>query len=259
MREESSANQNQEATDRKVASPGRSPETSFGRWVWEWTKSILIAFILFLFIRAFVVEAFQIPTASMEKTLLVGDFLLVNKMVYGAEIPGTDLQLPAFSEPSWGDVIVFEPPKSAHQPPRTSYVKRIVGIPGDTLSMMGGVLYRNGAPVEESYIHRSGRSRDVRSPGFDWQRAYLVDVATRRRHYRPTRDNWGPILVPPENYFVLGDNRRNSQDSRYWGFVPAVAIRGKPLLIYYSYDRRTVSHFRWLTEIRWNRVLTTVE
>ena len=121
------------------------------------------------------------------------------------------------------------------------------------------VIHAETPESADTYIHRSGRSRDVRSPGFDWQRAYLVDVATRRRHYRPTRDNWGPILVPPENYFVLGDNRRNSQDSRYWGFVPAEAIRGKPLLIYYSYDRRTVSHLRWLTEIRWNRVLTTVE
>jgi hypothetical protein len=107
--------------------------TSVGRWFWEWTKSILVAFLLFIFVRTFIVEAFQIPTASMENTLLVGDFLLVNKMVYGAEIPGTNLSLPSFDEPDRGDVVVFEPPPQAGQPPRTNYVKRIVGVPGDTL------------------------------------------------------------------------------------------------------------------------------
>ncbi|MFQ5679910.1 MAG: signal peptidase I [Gemmatimonadota bacterium] len=260
MTEESVGRETQEASAAPAGSRSRRrKEASFGRWVWEWTKSIFIAFLLFLFIRAFVVEAFQIPTASMENTLLVGDFLLVNKMVYGAEIPGTSLQLPAFSAPRRGDIIVFEPPSSAGQPAHTNYVKRVIGLPGDTLSMQDGVLYRNGEALEEPYVNNGIPSRDMRSPEFDWQRAHLVDDGRRTGPYRPTRDNWGPILVPADSYFVLGDNRHNSQDSRYWGFVPAEAIKGKPLIIYYSYDRGTPSHVRWLTEIRWDRVLKTVD
>ncbi|MDX1578918.1 MAG: signal peptidase I [Gemmatimonadota bacterium] len=227
---------------------------SFGRWVWEWTKSIFIALLLFLFVRTFMIEAFQIPTASMENTLLVGDFLLVNKMVYGAEIPGTRLHLPAFDEPSRGEIIVFEPPPSAAQPPRTNYVKRIVGEPGDTLSMRGGRLHLNGAVLDEPYVKPARRFGDVPSSHFDWQRGYLVD-ARRRRRYRPTRDNWGPLVVPEGHFFVMGDNRANSEDSRYWGFVPEDAIKGRPMLVYYSYDRRTPASAPWLTEIRWDRIL----
>ncbi|MCK5412253.1 MAG: signal peptidase I, partial [Gemmatimonadetes bacterium] len=132
-------------TEKNGGTTGTSAQTAGGmRWVWEWTKSILVAFVLFLVVRAFVVEAFQIPTASMEGTLLVGDFLLVNKMVYGAEIPGTRARLPALDRPDRGDIVVFEPPPSAGQPERTNYVKRIVGAPGDTLYMREGILYRNG-------------------------------------------------------------------------------------------------------------------
>ncbi|MGW8283135.1 MAG: signal peptidase I, partial [Gemmatimonadota bacterium] len=129
---------------KKVEEPG-----SFGRWAWEWTKSIAVAFVLFLVVRTFVVEAFQIPTGSMENTLLVGDFLLVNKMVYGAEIPGTNVRLPAIAPPEHGDIVVFEPPPAARQAENTNYVKRIVGLAGDTLQMVDGALYRNGAPVPE--------------------------------------------------------------------------------------------------------------
>ncbi|MFQ5689931.1 MAG: signal peptidase I [Gemmatimonadota bacterium] len=233
----------------RVPPPARP---SLGRWLWEWTKSIVVAFLLFLFVRTFLVEAFQIPTGSMENTLLVGDFLLVNKAVYGAEIPGTDMHLPAFDRPSRGDIIVFEPPPAAGQPPHTNYVKRIVGIAGDTLAMTGGALIRNGRRVPEPYVKRGRRIGDVRSPQFSWQRSYLVG---HRPRYRPTRDNWGPIVVPPHSLFVMGDNRVNSEDSRYWGFVPESSVKGRPLVIYYSYDRRKVVPFSWLTEIRWDRVL----
>lgn len=231
------------------------PRQSVGRWMWEWTKSIFIALVLFLFVRTFVIEAFQIPTASMENTLLVGDFLLVNKMVYGAEIPGTDIELPAFDDPERGDVVVFEPPPSANQPPRTNYVKRIVGVPGDTLQMRNAGLIVNGLALEEPYAHSSRRLGDVPSAHFSWQRRYLVGQP-RRRGYRPTRDNWGPIVVPADSFFVMGDNRSNSEDSRYWGFVPRDAIKGRPMIVYYSYDRRVPSGVMpWLTEIRWDRIL----
>lgn len=230
------------------------PRQSVGRWMWEWTKSIFIALLLFLFVRTFMVEAFQIPTASMENTLLVGDFLLVNKMVYGAEIPGTDLQFPAFDEPSRGDVIVFEPPASANQPPRTNYVKRIVGVGGDVLSMRDGRLFVNDVEIEETYAKASRRFGDVPHSNFAWQREFLADGSSRR--YRPTRDNWGPLRVPEDHYFVLGDNRTNSEDSRYWGFVPREAVRGRPMIVYYSYERDdAATGMPWLTEIRWDRIL----
>jgi len=241
--------------DREAAKVASREEGTFLGWAWEWTKSIAVAIVLFLLVRAFVVEAFQIPTGSMENTLLVGDFLLVNKMVYGAEIPGTKVRLPSLSSPRRGDVVVFEPPPAAGQPAHTNYVKRIVGIPGDTLSMIDAVLYRNGKPVRETYVKHIRSYEDAQSPQFFWQRSYLVGDGRRPQEYRPTRDNWGPITVPPAHYFVMGDNRDNSEDSRYWGFVPAQAIKGRPLIIYYSYDREKMAPFPWLTEIRWGRLL----
>ena len=246
-------------TEEKGGTKGTSAQNAGGmRWVWEWTKSILVAFVLFLVVRAFVVEAFQIPTASMEGTLLVGDFLLVNKMVYGAEIPGTRARLPALGRPDRGDIVVFEPPPSAGQPERTNYVKRIVGAPGDTLYMRDGILHRNGERADEPYAQHSRSFEDPYSPQFRWQRTYLVRDGRNRSEYRPTRDNWGPIAVPGDRYFVMGDNRDNSEDSRYWGFVPADAIKGRPLIIYYSYDRERLVPFPWLTEIRWDRLLNLI-
>jgi signal peptidase I len=221
---------------------------SFGRWTWEWFKSLTIALILFLVVRTFVIEAFRIPTASMESTLLVGDFLLVNKAVYGAQLPGTPMRLPAFGEPERGDVIVFTPP---HEP-RKNYVKRLVGMPGDTLFMRDKVLFVNAAPVKEPYA-RHGDPLDIHAPGMRWQLEHLMDPG-QRQHYRPSRDNWGPVVVPEGQYFVLGDNRDDSEDSRYWGFVNQGAIKGKPLFVYYSFNPRALSQLPWLTEIRWDRI-----
>ncbi|HKK28062.1 MAG TPA: signal peptidase I [Gemmatimonadota bacterium] len=231
---------------------------SLGRWVWEWTKTIATALLIFLFVRSFVVEAFQIPTGSMENTLLVGDFLLVNKAVYGAELPGIDWHLPSLEDPHRGDVVVFQPPPAAGQSPTTRYVKRVVGVPGDTLSMHDGVLYRGGGPVDEPYVKHTRPFRDLANPRFDWQSHFLVRQARAEGRYRPTRDNWGPIVVPAHRYFVMGDNRDNSEDSRYWGFVPRDAITGKPLIVYYSYRRRSAAAVPWITEIRWGRFLTPI-
>lgn len=216
--------------------------------VWEWTRSLAVAFVLFLFVRTFVVEAFRIPTSSMENTLLVGDFLLVNKAVYGAEIPGTHLRLPAFDEPEHGDVVVFIPP---HEPSK-NYVKRLVGVAGDTLEMRAKVLYRNGEAVEEPYARYVDGDGDAVHPNMRWQSNHLI--ASTARAYHPTRDNWGPLVVPAGRYFVLGDNRDNSEDSRYWGFVDRTAIRGRPWFVYYSFASSGTEGLPWLRSVRWARI-----
>ncbi len=216
--------------------------------LWDWTRSILVAFALFLVIRTFLVEAFKIPTSSMENTLLVGDFLLVNKAVYGAELPGTDLRLPSFDEPERGDVVVFHPP---HHPEK-NYVKRVVGMPGDTLEMRDKVVHVNGLPLPEPYARYVDGQGDAVHPDMNWQSNHLI--AGPGRDYHPTRDNWGPIVVPDDGYFVLGDNRDNSEDSRYWGFVPRESIRGRPWFVYYSFDARARGSLTWLREVRWGRI-----
>lgn len=218
----------------------------------EWTRSLVIALALFLFIRTFVVEAFKIPTSSMENTLLVGDFLLVNKAAFGTQIPGTNLRLAAFKDPDRGDVVVFHPP---HEPER-NYVKRVVGIPDDTIEMRDKRLYRNGQWVDEPYARHDGDRRDTVHPDMRWQSGHLIAAPPPR--YRPTRDNWGPLVVPPDSYFVLGDNRDNSEDSRYWGFVSRDQIRGEPWLVYYSFVPSAATPLPWLRRVRWARLGTVI-
>ncbi|GMR14178.1 MAG: signal peptidase I [Gemmatimonadota bacterium] len=224
------------------------------RLFWEWTRSIIMAFVLFVVVRTFVIEAFKIPTGSMEGTLLIGDFLLVNKMVYGAEVPGLGLRLPPIAEPERGDIIVFDPP---HDPGR-NYVKRVIGVAGDTLRMVNKILYVNGDEIAEpyaKYIDRSGS--DAIHPDMQWQERYLVTPLVWRQGQRPylaSRDNWGPILVPRGKFFVLGDNRDNSEDSRYWGFVDREAIHGRPWFVYYSFDRLAPTPAPWLAGVRWQRI-----
>lgn len=229
-----------------------SRRAMLGGGIGDWLRSILLAFLLFLAVRTFVVEAFKIPTSSMENTLLVGDFLLVNKAVYGAEIPGTDLHLAAFREPERGDVIVFHPP---HEPEK-NYVKRLVGLPLDTLEMRDKRLYRNGVPVYEPYVRHDEGFGDSVHPDMRWQRNHLIAATPPK--YRPTRDNWGPLVVPPGRYFVLGDNRDNSEDSRYWGFVSRDQIRGQPWLVYYSFAPSLATRFPWLKRVRWARLGTVI-
>ena len=230
-------------------SPSRGRRTSaVARGLADWMRSVVVALLLFLVVRAWVVEAFKIPTGSMEGTLLVGDFLLVNKAIYGATLPGLEWHIPAFAEPEWGDVVVFHPP---HEPEK-NYVKRIVGVPRDTLEMRDKRLFRNGVPVDEPYARYLDRRGDAVHPDMRWQSNHLI--ASTRRRYEPTRDNWGPIVVPPGRYFVLGDNRDNSEDSRYWGFVARDRIRGKPWRVYYSFEPVPESRFAWLQSIRWGRL-----
>lgn len=220
------------------------------RLLWEWAKSFQIAIVVFLLVRAFLVEAFKIPSGSMEGTLLVGDFLLVNKLVYGAEVPFTHKRLPALRQPERGDVVVFQWP----QDPSKNFVKRLVGLPGDTLAMENGVLVRNGARVKEDYVRHTEPGIDPGGEEFTWQRDYLVRTARASTAYHPSRNNWGPIVVPSRHYFMLGDNRDNSLDSRYWGFVPDTLVRGQPLIVYYSYEPDTGGSAAFLSRIRWHRL-----
>jgi signal peptidase I len=218
-------------------------------FLWEWTKIFWISVALFLVLRTFIVEAFKIPSGSMERTLLIGDFLLVNKLAYGAEIPFTHKRLPALATPQRNDVIVFEAPEDLTK----TYVKRLVGLPGDTLEMRDGVLFRNNERLSEQYVtHHSDVDRV--EDRFRWQRDFIVPRANASVQYYPTRNNWGPLVVPRKSYFVLGDNRDNSSDSRYWGFVADSLVKGRPFVIYYSYAPDTAQGFAWLTRIRWNRL-----
>lgn len=219
------------------------------RVTWEWSKSLSLAIVLFLLVRAFFVEAFKIPSGSMEGTLLVGDFLLVNKLVYGAEVPLTHKRLPAVRAPALGDVVVFRWPNDTDK----HFVKRLVGLPGDTVEMHAGMLWRNGAEVLEPFVRRSLPLSSETSDEFRWQRDYLIPDAGARG-YNPTRNDWGPLVVPAEHYFVLGDNRDRSADSRYWGFVPDSLMRGTPMFVYYSYEPDTAKSFDWLTRVRWTRL-----
>ncbi len=220
-------------------------------FLWEWTKIFQMSILLFLLIRTFLVEAFKIPSGSMENTLQVGDFLLVNKLVYGAEVPFTHKRLPRLREPRDGDVIVFEWPED----PTKNFVKRLVGVPGDTLEMRDATLIRNDTALSEHYVEHTEPDMDPAPEDFRWQRDYLVKTAAAASGYHPSRNNWGPLVVPKGNYFVLGDNRDNSLDSRYWGFVPDSLLKGRPFVIYYSYSPDSADHsFAWLTHIRWTRL-----
>ncbi len=226
------------------------PRHTFG-FVWESIKVVTVSVSLFLLIKTFMMEAFKIPSGSMEGTLLVGDFLLVNKVVYGAEVPLTHgRRLPALRKPTRGDVIVFEWPKDRTK----NFVKRLVGLPGDTLSMHDAVLFRNGLALKEPYVRHSDPEADPVWEEFRWQSNFLVTTAGAAISYHPSRNNWGPIVVPMGNFFVLGDNRDNSLDSRYWGFVPDSLLRGRPEVVYFSFSPDSSEDFAWLTHVRWTRL-----
>ena len=228
--------------------PGR-PSPRWLRSIFEVLRSVALAVVILVVVRTLVVEAFKIPTSSMEGTLLAGDFLLVNKAVFGAEIPGVGMALPALAAPDRGEVIVFHPP---HEPGK-HYVKRLVGMPGDTLKMRDKQLFLNGRPVYEPYARHSDQDGDAIHPAMAWQSRFLVD-GPRPGRYRPSRDNWGPIVIPVERYFVLGDNRDNSEDSRYWGLVRREDIKGRPWIVYYSSSPGLTPGLGWLREVRWERI-----
>src|SRR5437763_2484786 len=184
----------------------------------EYFESIVIAVILALFVRTFVVQAFKIPTGSMENNLLIGDHLLVNKFVVGPTLTPIERVLLPIRPIKRDDIIVFKYPEE----PDRDFIKRVIGLPGETIEVREKKVYVNGQALDEPYAH------------------YLLPVSTPSEYHEVTsfdvRERYGPVTVPGENYFVMGDNRDNSQDSRYWGFLPRGYVKGKALIIYWSYE-----------------------
>ncbi|HEX2692515.1 MAG TPA: signal peptidase I [Gemmatimonadaceae bacterium] len=255
------------ATPSKTGRAQKARPVSQRSWLvslWENFKSIVGAIAIFLLLRAFVVEAYRIPSGSMIPTLLVGDWLFVNKAIYGAHIPFTQSNLPAFREPRRGDVVVFVSPFQADEDslghdPTPTLVKRLVGTPGDTIYMRNGLLYLNGIAQRQGYGIKPQVDPAIANsvdPLFDWQKKVgLKSSRFGAAPTQPTHDDWGPLVVPPRRLFMMGDSRYNSKDSRYWGFVPRENVRGKPLFVYYSYNADDSDRpLPFLTDIRWRRI-----
>jgi len=201
----------------------------------ENVEAILIAIVLALFIRTFIIQAFKIPSGSMKATLQIGDHILVNKFIYGVKFPY--LKIPfvgeadpyygrtiiPVSKPGRGDIIVFKFPED----PEKDFIKRVIGVPGDEVRIRNKTVYINDRPFEDSYgIHTDN---------------HIVSKATQ------PRDHFGPVTVPVNKVFVMGDNRDHSYDSRFWGFVDLKAVKGKAFIIYWSWDRSNLG-------IRWGRL-----
>jgi signal peptidase I len=182
----------------------------------EYIKAIVFAVVLALFIRTFVVQAFRIPSGSMEDTLLIGDFLLANKFIYGAQIPFTNTRLPAFRDPQVDDVVIFQYPEDLSR----DFIKRVVAKSGQTVEIRNKILFVDGKrtidPAKSKYV--DPRIINSNEPG-------------------SIRDNYGPAIVPKGHYFVMGDNRDNSEDSRYWGYLNKELIHGKAFILYWSWAR----------------------
>ena len=226
--------------------------------LWENVKGIGGAVLLFFFIRAFFFEAYRIPSGSMIPSMLVGDWLFVNKLRFGPHLPFTTINLPGYAEPARYDIVVFVSPPQVDQPwdPTPTLVKRLVGLPGDTLHMRDAKLFVNGIEQRQGYGASSevGDPNEV-SPLFDWQK----EVGLKGSRFgaapaQPTHDNWGPFVVPSGHYFMMGDNRYNSKDSRYWSFVPRENVRGRPLFVYYSWDSDSDRPLPGISAIRWGRL-----
>jgi signal peptidase I len=229
------------------------------RKLWEVFKSIAGTIAIFLLLRTFLIEAYRIPSGSMIPSMLIGDWLFVNKLRYGPHIPFTDRSLPGYAEPQRGEIVVFISPLQIDQPwdPTPILVKRLIGMPGDTIHSRDGVVHINGVP-QQGYgtPAADGVPGSEYHPLFDWQRR--VQVADSRfgpPPERPTLDDWGPLLVPEGHYFMMGDNRYASKDSRYWGIVPRKNVRGRPLFVYYSWNADDSDRpLPFLTDIRWSRI-----
>jgi signal peptidase I len=219
----------------------------------EWVKAAAWALGIWLVLSTFLVQAYFIPSPSMENTLLVGDVLFVNKFLFGAKIPIIDARLPAVREPRHGDIVVFMSPVED-----SILVKRLIGLPGDTLEMRHGALYRNGKAMQEPYAQQVNPENtlvgepEIRREMLTLQKPHYIGSDS---NYLPDVHEWGPIVVPRDSLWMMGDNRDMSKDSRFWGFVPRKNVRGTPIIIYYSWDAGSYRPLPFFTATRWGRIL----
>jgi signal peptidase I len=210
--------------------PGGEAATAGKSAVREMFESICVAVILAFFVRTFVVQAFKIPSGSMEPNLLIGDHLLVNKFVSAPTLTGIEDTLLPIQTIRRGDVIVFKHPRT----PERDLIKRTIGLPGETIELREKRVYVNGTPLDEPYAHFLLNASEV--PASD------------------VRRNFGPVTVPAGHYFMMGDNRDNSEDSRYWGFLPREHVKGKALFLYISFGEGPGS----IANVRWARILRQI-
>jgi len=231
----------------------------------EYLESIIIALIAAIFMKVFVVASYAIPTGSMKDTLLIGDALLANQFIYGVRTPNRIplidvkipyVKLPAIKKPQRGDIIIFKYPKDD----KLNYVKRCIALPGQTVEIRNGDVYVDGKPEgKKEFIKREYDANEARyclyyQITLDNGKKYTI------RHYDGlTRqyDNFGPINIPEEHYFMMGDNRDNSEDSRVWGSLPYNNILGKPLIIYWSWNKN-IPLYRIFNKVRWKRIADTI-
>ena len=189
----------------------------------ENVEAILVAIVLALFIRTFVIQAFKIPSGSMKETLLIGDHILVNKFIYGVKLPFLQTTIVPIKNPKHGDIVVFKFPED----PSKDFIKRVIGVAGDVVEVRDKKVYVNSKLLNHDFgIHTD---------------SYIFPQSVQ------PRDNFGPVVVPPHSLFVMGDNRDQSYDSRFWGFVDLKAVKGKALMIYWSWDKENFG-------VRWNRI-----
>ncbi|MEP6591123.1 MAG: signal peptidase I [Gemmatimonadota bacterium] len=225
---------------------------STGKKMLEWVRAVAWALGIWLVLSTFLVQAYFIPSPSMENTLLVGDVLFVNKFLFGAKVPLLDAHLPAVREPRHGDIVVFISPIED-----STLVKRLIGLPGDTLEMRTGVLYRNGRALEEPYAQSLEPENRLDPVTRSEMRTLHLPhyIGADAAGYLPDVHDWGPLLVPRDSLWMMGDNRDHSRDSRFWGFVPRKNVRGTPIIIYYSWDAGSYRPFPFFTATRWSRLL----
>jgi signal peptidase I len=204
----------------------------------EYFETIVIAVVLALFMRTFVVQAFKIPTGSMEPNLLVGDHLLVNKFVFAPTVSAVERAALPVAPIRRGDIVVFKYPED----PERDFIKRVIGLPGESIELRDRRILVNGKAIDEPYAHYLPRPEHA-----DTSEITSGDV----------RERYGPVVVPAGSVFVMGDNRDNSQDSRYWGFLPKEHIKGKALMIYWSFDS-SEGGLNLFTQTRWARLLQQI-
>ena len=255
--------------EKAIRSKPPGEEASAGGGFWEQVTTLGIAILIALFVRQFVIEPFRIPSGSMFPTLLIGDHLFVNKFIYGAKLPFTDIRLPGIREPERGEVVVFTVARRGAQTfpadrkpnlPREEFIKRLIGLPGDEIDFRGGVFYVNGTAIEpeplgEVFESPEGERLDVSVVSLGSREFQILD-----NPYRSGPEATWPIRVEEGRYFMLGDNRDHSKDSRVWGTVRMAELKGPAFILYWSWNfngswAEVINPMTWWSvEKRWSRV-----